>query len=285
MPHFTPRFSTIVSVELLAAHIGDPDWLIFDLRHDLMRPQWAQEKYQEAHIPGALFVAMDEDLAAKPSGRNGRHPLPVLENFVERMRTLGLHKDKQVVIYDQAQGMFAARLWWMLRWIGFDHGAVLEGGFSRWQEKRMALESATPRVSAGDFVAKPHPEWVVTIEQVRAQAQAMFLIDARVASRYRGENETIDPVGGHIPGAHNRPYTENLLPDNTFKSAGQLHQEFTAFLGGALLDTVVHQCGSGVTACHNALAMMIAGLPAMRLYAGSWSEWCCRQQEIMKADQ
>ncbi|MDR1529345.1 MAG: sulfurtransferase [Burkholderiales bacterium] len=269
-------FSTLITPQTLACHLDDPNWLIFDVRADLSEPDWGQSVYRASHIPGAIWLSLDRDLSAQSTGVNGRHPLPLPESFSQRMAQLGLSPERQVVVYDQAQGAFAARLWWMLRWIGFSVCAVLDGGFARWQKEKLPTEKIIHTSRAGKFVANPHNEMYVDADEVlgKLETSTMTLIDARSASRFRGENETIDPVGGHIPGARNRPYTDNLMPDDTFKSAKELRKEFETLLDGASLATVVHQCGSGVTACHNALAMAVAGMPAMRLYAGSWSEWC-----------
>ncbi|MCL2309753.1 MAG: sulfurtransferase [Proteobacteria bacterium] len=268
-------FSTLITVSQLAAHLDDPDWLIFDVRHDLANPSWGRRAYEEAHIPRALFVSLDSDLSAPPNGRNGRHPLPLPTLCAERLARLGVAPGKQIVAYDQGSGMFAARLWWMLRWLGHDGCAVLDGGWAQWQAAKQPISVAEETAHPANF-ALHLQDITVNADAVLANLSAptMTLIDARAASRFRGENETIDPVGGHIPGALNRPFTENLNVDGTFKPAAQLRGEFAALLKDVSTSRVVHQCGSGVTACHNILAMEIAGLPGSRLYPGSWSEWC-----------
>lgn len=269
-------FSTLIDTQELAQHLDDPDWLLFDARFDLSDSAWGRNAYQASHIPGAIYVSLDEDLSAKPTGKNGRHPLPSPEIFAQRMAQLGLSSEKQVIVYDQAQGSFAARLWWMLRWSGFDACAVLDGGFACWQQQTLPVEKTVRTPCAAEFSPTWRHEMRVEAREVLANLGTpnMRLIDARAAPRFRGENEILDAVGGHIPGALNRPYTENLTEGNRFKPAAQLRDEFEALLCHVPLANVVHQCGSGVTACHNILAMEIAGLSALRLYAGSWSEWC-----------
>lgn len=268
-------YTTLITVPQLAARLDDPDWLILDTRHDLADPSWGRRAYEEAHLPHALFVSLDDDLSAIPDGRNGRHPLPPPAQGAERLARLGVTQGKQIVAYDQGSGMFAARLWWMLRWLGLDRCAVLDGGWAQWQAAGQPVSAAAKTPRPANFVPQPRP---LTVDAGAVLAslpsRTMTLIDARAASRFRGENETLDPVGGHIPGALNRPFTENLNADGTFKPAAQLRAEFAALLGDVPASRIVHQCGSGVTACHNALAMEIAGFPGARLYPGSWSEWC-----------
>jgi thiosulfate/3-mercaptopyruvate sulfurtransferase len=275
--------STLISVPQLAAHLDDPDWLILDVRHDLADPSWGRRAYEESHIPRALFVSLDEDLSAPLNGKNGRHPLPTPTQSAERLARFGVTQGKQIVAYDQGSSMFAARLWWMLRWLGLDSCAVLDGGWAQWQAAGqtaglptgLSVSAAKETPQPAHFVPQPQ-DITVDADAVLANLsmQAMTLIDARPAPRFRGENETLDPVGGHIPGALNRPFTENLNADGTFKSAEQLRTEFAALLKDIPASRIVHQCGSGVTACHNALAMEIAGFSSLRLYPGSWSEWC-----------
>ncbi|MDR2244668.1 MAG: sulfurtransferase [Burkholderiales bacterium] len=267
--------STLVTVPQLAAHLDDPDWLILDVRHDLADPSWGRRAYEEAHIPRALFVSLDDDLSAPPNGKNGRHPLPPPTPCAERLARLGVAQGKQIVAYDQGPGMFAARLWWMLRWRGLDSCAVLDGGWAQWQAAGLPVSAVMETPQPAHFVPQPQ---AITVDAdavlANLSSQTMTLIDARPASRFRGENETLDPVGGHIPGSLNRPFTENLSADGTFKTAAQLRAEFAALLKEIPASRIVHSCGSGVTACHNALAMEIAGFSSLRLYPGSWSEWC-----------
>jgi thiosulfate/3-mercaptopyruvate sulfurtransferase len=268
-------FTTLVSPAELAAHAGDPRWIVFDCRHDLADSEAGRRAYGTAHIPGARFVHLDEDLSARKTGRNGRHPLPDAQAFCAHMAALGLSNGMQAVAYDAQGGIFAARLWWMLRWVGHDAVAVLDGGLAAWEKSGQPVTAATPAPAQGTFTGMPRP-LAVDAAYVAAHLDdgAMRLIDARAPDRFRGENETLDPVGGHIPGAVNRFFKDNLDADGRFKPAAALRAEFGNLLGAAKPAQAVQQCGSGVTACHNLLAMEIAGLQGSRLYAGSWSEWC-----------
>jgi thiosulfate/3-mercaptopyruvate sulfurtransferase len=263
----------LVSVEDLAAH---PEWRVFDCRHDLKNTEYGRQAYARGHIPGALFLHLDDDLSGAKDGRNGRHPLPDVVGFARCMSACGVDATTQVVAYDNEGGIFASRLWWMLRWLGHDKVAVLDGGLAGWKRSKRALEDAAPVVAPREFV--PHPRnMTVDSGQVLAELQSewMLIVDARSPERFRGENETLDPVGGHIPGAVNRFYFDNLDDDGCFfKPVAELRAEFDALLAGRPAESVVQQCGSGVTACHNMLAMELAGLSGSRLYPGSWSEWC-----------
>jgi thiosulfate/3-mercaptopyruvate sulfurtransferase len=267
---------TLVSAAELAPHVADADWIIVDVRHDLAQPDaWGETQYREAHLPGARFAHLDRDLSAAKSGRNGRHPLPTLEHCAALFGRLGIDGGCQVVAYDQKSGAYASRLWWMLRWLGHDAVAVLDGGFEAWKRAELPVSTAIPVPRRTQFAVRSVAPTVDMSQIVAAlPTGALTIIDARGAERYRGEIEPLDPVAGHIPGARSRPYTANADADGLFKPADTLRAEFTALLAGRPLDTVVHQCGSGVTACHNLLAMEIAGLPGTRLYPGSWSEWC-----------
>ena len=269
-------YQTLITSADLAARLNDPTVVIVDCRHDLAKLNWGREEYQLAHIPGARFLHIDADLSAKLTGRNGRHPLPEAAAFAQTLGRTGISNSTQVVAYDAQGGMFAARLWWMLRhWLGHEAVAVLDGGLDAWKKEGQALTAELPAVTPATYTLKT-PRNVVDTAFVLAHLEqpAMTLVDARAADRFRGENETMDPVGGHIPGARNRFFKDNLDASGKFKSPGVLREEFRAVLGGTPPDEVVHQCGSGVTACHNVLAMNVAGLNGGRLYAGSWSEWC-----------
>ncbi len=268
-------FSTLISVDDLAAHLDDADWIVFDCRHDLVDVAAGSRAYGEAHIRGARHINLDRDLSGTKNGSNGRHPLPDAQQFCARIAALGLRRGMQVVAYDASGGPFAARLWWMLRWAGHQNVAVLDGGWNAWLKAGGAVDAAAPVITPGDFTGAPR---AVTVDAAFIAASIggtqTRVVDARSADRFRGENETLDPVGGHIPGALNRSFQLNLGTDGRFKPAAVLQQEFTALLGTASPQQVVHQCGSGVTACHNHLAMEVAGLAGSRLYPGSWSEWC-----------
>jgi len=267
------EYGLLVSADLLAAH---PEWRVFDCRHDLKNTGYGRDAYARGHIPGALFLHLDDDLSGPADGRNGRHPLPAVEAFARRMSACGVDASTQVVAYDNEGGIFASRLWWMLRWLGHDRVAVLDGGLAGWRRSKRALEERVPTVEPKTFVPRPR-DLTVGADAVLANLQSdrMLLLDARSPERFRGENETLDPVGGHIPGALNRFYFDNLDDDGCFfKPADELRTEFSTLLGGRSPAQVVQQCGSGVTACHNLLAMELAGLTGSRLYPGSWSEWC-----------
>jgi thiosulfate/3-mercaptopyruvate sulfurtransferase len=267
--------ATLVDTGTLAAHLDDPRWVVFDCRHDLARPQAGREDYLKSHVPGARFLHLDEDQSGPMSGRNGRHPLPDPAAFAAKLGAAGVAPDSQVVAYDDQAGATAARLWWLLRWLGHDAVAVLDGGLAKWRREERPETAALPRVAPARFEPRPRPH-AVDIGFVAAHLRdpGVKLVDARSAERYRGEAEPIDPVAGHIPGSVNRFVRENLGPGGVFKPAAELRTEWQQLLAGVPAEGVVHSCGSGVAACHNLLAMEIAGLPGSRLYPGSWSEWC-----------
>jgi len=268
-------YSTLVDVATLAAHLDDPDWLVIDVRHQLADTTYGERVYAEGHVAGAVFLHCDRDLSGPMNGSNGRHPLPVPEGLAIRLGAIGIGPATQVVVYDDAQGMISGRLWWLLRWLGHARVAVLDGGLQAWLAANQRLSQEMPLLRPTNFVAMAN-DAMVDADYVQAflQTSRMYLVDARSPDRFRGENETIDPVGGHIPGAVNRFFRDNLQADGCFKPAAELRAEWLAVLAGAAPESVVHQCGSGVSACHNVLAMEIACLPGSRLYAGSWSEWC-----------
>ena len=266
--------TTLISVSDLAQHLDDPAFVIFDCRHELTNPEFGTAAYAQSHIPGARFAHQDRNLAAPLTGRNGRHPLPDPKVFAEWLSRMGVSNDNQVIGYDNAGGVYASRLWWMLRWIGHKNVAVLDGGWQAWIEAGhpVTAEVPTPRPAKVTVNVQETP---VDAKYVldNLQSPALVLIDARANDRFRGQNETIDPVGGHIPGAMNRFFKDNLTAQGLFKSPQQLRDEFRLLLDTVTPEKIVSQCGSGVTACHNLLAMEIAGLRGGRLYPGSWSEW------------
>lgn len=268
-------FRTLVSAAELAAHIDDPAWRIFDCRHDLANPALGGRAYSERHIPNAQFLQLDRDLSGPMTGKNGRHPLPDPGLLAAKLASCGVGNDAQVVGYDDAGGMYAVRLWWLLRWLGHDRVAVLDGGLPAWERAGYAPTDALPKVEPATFnwQLREHPVDTAYIEAHLGQP-GLLLLDARAADRFRGENETIDPVAGHIPGAINRSFRSNLMPDGRFKPAAQLARELKELLQDRPAERIVSYCGSGVTACHNLLALEIAGFRGARLYAGSWSEWC-----------
>jgi thiosulfate/3-mercaptopyruvate sulfurtransferase len=269
-------YSTLVSTSDLAAHLDDAGWVICDCRHDLADTEAGRHAYGESHVPGARFVHLDEDLSAPKTGHNGRHPLPDPERFARRAGELGISNGSQVVAYDASGGYYAARMWWMLRWLGHDAVAVLDGGWNAWLKAAQPVTDRLPIVKAARFTPRVRNEAVVDAGSVAARLgkTGPLLVDARSPDRYRGENETLDPVGGHIPGAINRFFRLNMDADGRFKAATILRKEFSELLGNNASGQATHYCGSGVTACHNLLAMEIAGLSGSRLYPGSWSEWC-----------
>ena len=268
-------YKTLVSAEETAAHLNDPEWIICDCRHDLADYSAGYRAYRNGHIPGARFLHVDSDLSGPKTGLTGRHPLPHPSTFSLRLGALGIDNGKQVVTYDDSGGAFAARLWWMLRWVGHERVAVLDGGWGAWQRTGLPYTVAQPAVEAATYSNRLQTQLTVDSALVTAnlQSRKAQVLDARAPDRYRGENETLDPVAGHIPGAINRFFKLNLGEDGCFKPAATLKQEFAGMLNGNSPDAIIHQCGSGVTACHNLLAMEIAGLHGSRLYPGSWSEW------------
>jgi thiosulfate/3-mercaptopyruvate sulfurtransferase len=268
MPH-----TTLVSTGALAARLSDPGWIVFDCRHDLAEPAAGERAYRESHIPGARFLHLDRDLAGPVTGRNGRHPLPDPGVLAEKLGRFGVREQSQAVAYDAHGGMYAARAWWLLRWLGHENVAVLDGGWQRWIAEQRPVSREIPAAMPGTF--KPALRDVhLDAHALLGPAGALTFVDARAPDRFRGENETLDPVGGHIPGATNRFFRDNLGAAGTFKPADELRREWRQVLGGAAPSATVHYCGSGVSACHNLLAMEIARLPGSRLYPGSWSEWC-----------
>jgi thiosulfate/3-mercaptopyruvate sulfurtransferase len=267
--------TALVDTEILARHLADPDWVVFDCRHDLTDPARGRADYASSHIPGARFLGLDQDLSAPKTGKNGRHPLPKPEELVRKLARAGVDSRRQVVAYDAQGGAMAARLWWMLRWLGHLPVAVLDGGWNRWITEGRPQTADIPKPKRARFAGKPSRIWVGA-RYVRAHLDdaRTVLLDARAPDRFRGQNETLDPVGGRIPGARNRFYRDNLDANGRFKTSETLRQEFADVLKGSDPQNVVNYCGSGVSACHNLLAMEYAGLRGARLYPGSWSEWC-----------
>ncbi|MEK6245234.1 MAG: sulfurtransferase [Pseudomonadota bacterium] len=261
---------TLVSTEELAAH---PEWRVFDCRHDLGNPDLGEQQFREGHIAGALFAHLERDLSGPTTGKNGRHPLPEPKAFVTWLGKQGLQPADQVVCYDGGPGAMAARLWWMLRWVGHETVAVLDGGFAKWQQEGRPATTDVPQVAPVAYPGRARTSMVAYLSHVEKKLKKAALLDARAPARYRGEQEPIDPVAGRIPGAKNRFNNNNLSPEGTFKKPALLRAEFKSVLSDRNPADVVHYCGSGVAACHNALAMEIAGLTGSRVYIGSWSEW------------
>ncbi len=268
-------FTTLISTAELAAHLCDANWVVCDCRHDLANYESGRNAYAQAHIPGARFLHLDEDLSGPKTGVNGRHPLPHPITFTLRLAALGIDNHKQIVAYDSSGGVYASRLWWMLRWVGHANVAVLDGGIDAWIKAGKPVTAELPAIKPTTYNPNPNPQSAVSVNEVAANLdhKKLRILDARSPDRFRGENETLDPVAGHIPGAINRFFRNNLADNGCFKPATELNAEFTSLLNAHTPASVVHQCGSGVTACHNLLAMEVAGLSGSRLFPGSWSEW------------
>ncbi len=269
---------TLVSVSQLAEHLDDVGWRIVDCRFDLADTARGERDYAQGHIPAACYAHLDRDLSSPITADSGRHPLPDPRRLITWLGSIGIGNNTQVVAYDDSGGTMAVRLWWLLRWLGHDAVALLDGGWQAWMAARLAVESGAdqPRPPA-DFAGEPDGSQVIGTRRLSAQVSggdaALLLMDARTAERFRGESEPIDPVAGHIPGAINLPLQLNLNADGTFRSAAELRALYRPAIGDYDPPQVVAMCGSGVTACHNLLAMEIAGLSGGKLYAGSWSEW------------
>lgn len=267
--------TTLIDPAGLAPHLADENWIVVDCRFDLADPAKGEQQYLEAHIPGARYAHLDRDLSGDKTGRNGRHPLPTAEQMRARFGALGIAPGRQVVAYDGDIGMYAARLWWMLRYMGHDAVAVLDGGLARWTREGRAVRGGQEQWREAIFVGAPRGNWTLDADAVLAHLNdpSPLLVDARAESRFRGEGETMDKVAGHIPGASNYFYQRNLTEEKTFKRPEELRDQWHGLLGSRPPEHVVMYCGSGVTACHNLLAMEHAGLSGARLYPGSWSEW------------
>ena len=268
--------SPLISTTELTALMNDaPNLVIVDTRHDLINPTMGRDAYAAGHIPGAIYLSIDEDLSGTKTGKNGRHPLPEAEAFAATLGAKGISNQSLVVVYDQGSAMFVGRLWWMLRWVGHNSVFVLDGGIAQWQKEGRAVATAVTTRSATTFTASAHEHMRLTVAQTLTALTdpTQRILDARAAERYRGEVEPVDPVAGHIPGAFNRAFANNLR-DGLFKPADELRREFDTILAGRAPEQLIHQCGSGVSALANMIAMEHAGIHGSRLYAGSWSEWC-----------
>lgn len=266
----------LVNTAQLRQNLQNPDWVVFDCRHDLADHTRGAKVYAEGHVPGAYFAPVETELSGQKTGRNGRHPLPAADDFAAFLNRHGVHPSTQIVAYDDVGGQYAARLWWLARWIGLTRVAVLDGGLPKWLgEGNPLARDISPARAAGTIVAHPDAAMVRTADDVLAglSSGGSVVFDARAPERYRGETEPIDKIAGHIPSAVNRFFKLNLNPDLTMRAPGELRREFEAALGSRRPAEAVHQCGSGITACVNLLAMEHAGLGGSSLYVGSWSEW------------
>jgi len=268
-------YTTLVSTEVLAARLADPSWAVVDCRFKLGDEVWGQREYLVRHIPGALYAHLEHDLSGPKTSRNGRHPLPEAEALRRTLGRLGIADGMQVVAYDQDTGMFAGRLWWLLRWLGHDAVAVLDGGLARWLAEGRPTSSSEESRAAREFRGEARPEMTVGADDVESRiAQADWrLVDARAPERYRGDSEPLDRIAGHIPGAVNHFFQWNLDESGRFRPPEDLRERFRAAIGDVEAEQIVCYCGSGVTACHNLLALEHAGIRGAKLYPGSWSEW------------
>lgn len=269
-------YKTLIDAATLAEHLGDPDWVVADCRFSLEDTELGRRNYQKAHIPGSVYAHLDEDLSSPViPGVTGRHPLPKIEGITETFSSWGIDEQVQVAAYDDGPGNIAARLWWLLRWLGHEGVAVLDGGWSAWERQRLPTQTSQETRPARSFHPRPRPELVVETREVleKLNDKEHRLLDARAPERYRGEVEPLDPVAGHIPGALNLPHAGNVDERGHFLSSKQLRARFLPALGDLPAGKAIAYCGSGVTAAHNLLAMLHAGLGEGVLYAGSWSEW------------
>jgi thiosulfate/3-mercaptopyruvate sulfurtransferase len=266
-------YTTIVATDLLASRLDD--WAVVDCRFDLQNGQWGRDQYRLAHVPGAVYASLNDDLSGALDGSNGRHPLPAIDALAATLGRLGIDRRTQVVAYDQDAGSYASRLWWLLRYLGHDAVAVLDGGWAKWAGEGRPTRSGDENRQSTIFKPSPRAELSVGLADVMAHIgdSNRVLIDARAAERFEGRSETIDRVAGHIPGAVNHFFKQNLGPDGTMLSPETLRANFERVLGGRTAADAVMYCGSGVTACQNLLAMEHGGLRGAGLYVGSWSEW------------
>ena len=270
-----PPYTTLVDTASLAAHLDDPAWTIVDCRFKLGDPAWGEHEHAMGHIPRAVYAHLERDLSGTPTGVNGRHPLPTPEALIATSSQLGIDAGQQVVAYDHDNAMYAGRLWWLLRWLGHQAVAVLDGGFAKWTAEGRpvtpGIEAALPRAFSGT----PNPAMVadVTAVDARRTDPEWRLIDARAPERFRGEIEPVDRVPGHIPGAVNLFYQGNVDERGVFRPDAEIRARLQEAMGGRPADRIICYCGSGVTACQNLLALEHAGLPGAKLYPGSWSEW------------
>jgi len=267
--------TTLIGTDALAAHLDDPDWVVVDCRFDLADTGWGERVYAERHIPRAVYAHLDRDLSGEKTGTNGRHPLPDPAALAATLGRFGIDGRVQVVANDLDSGMFASRFWWELRWLGHDAVAVLDGGFAKWTAEGRPTSDRVERSSPRVFQPRTRPSMVADLAEVEAlrTRRDARLVDARAPERYRGKSETVDRVAGHIPGARNHFFKENVDARGVFLPAEALRTRLEPDFGGVDSQRIVNYCGSGVTACHNLLALEHAGIHGAKLYPGSWSEW------------
>ncbi|MEM9162053.1 MAG: sulfurtransferase [Cyanobacteria bacterium P01_F01_bin.4] len=263
----------LVTTDWLAQHLNDPQVVVVDCRFSLPEPDLGRQQYETGHIPGAYYLDLNQDLSSPVQPHGGRHPLPDWGKFVARLNQLGIHSSlpTRVLVYDDSRFAFAARLWWMLRYLGHNHVAILDGGFGAWQAAGLPLSQEFPSERAGHFEPQPQAGWVVDIDAVRELPPNTLLIDSRSAERYRGETEPIDPIAGSVPSAVNAFWKEITDESGHLKSADELAEHWRM---ADEADDVVVYCGSGVTACVNLFSQVMAGKPMSKLYPGGWSDWC-----------
>ncbi|WP_342133556.1 sulfurtransferase [Hydrogenophaga sp. OTU3427] len=274
----------LISVDHLSQLMEtDPLLLVLDCSFDLTDAHAGRRAYDAGHVPLARHVHLDTVLSGVKNGRNGRHPLPEPQAFAHAMAALGAQSNSHIVAYDNASGMYAARLWWLLRWAGHAQVAVLDGGIEAYRRAALPLSTQAPAPATGNFDLRPTLVNTIDYRRLRTELEnpQRRVLDARAPDRFRGENENLDPVGGHIPGAHNRFFRDNLNAQGLFKPAAQLRAEFEPLMNGLPATSLVSQCGSGVTACHQLLALELAELPGATLYPGSWSEWCAQPDTVI----
>ena len=267
-------YTTLISCPDALQESRNPDTRFIDCRFDLMTPDRSEVLYQQDHLPNAIYAHLDRDLSSPITPTSGRHPLPSIELLSETFSRWGIDRETQVIVYDDNIGMFASRLWWLLRWLGHEKVAVLDGGYLQWKSKGLPLTSSLPQLDVASFTPHLQNGWIINSNEIPSQQQhGDLLVDARAPERYRGDVEPIDVIAGHIPGAVNYPLTENINEEGMFKDRICLREQITAVIGTHGAPEVIHYCGSGVSACHNILAMEHAGLHGSKLYPGSWSEW------------
>lgn len=272
------RYKNLVSAQVLTSHCDDPDWVILDCRFDFSDPTAGRRAFDSGHIPGAAYADLERDLSAPPGSSCGRHPLPEPDAIAQRFSRWGLNSDSQLVFYDANDASVAARGWWLARWLGHKHVAVLDGGMAAWQRAGLPLTTQRLQRDRGNFAANLRPNQVVDTAHLEDLLHGgALLLDARAAERFMGEVEPLDKRAGHIPGAHNHPYTANVDRRGHFLPAAELRLCYEAACCDHRPEELIVMCGSGVTACHNLLAMEIAGFSGARLYAGSWSAWSADQ--------
>ncbi len=264
----------LIDAATLARSLDRATTVVVDCRFNLLDPAAGRNAYERGHIPGARYADLDRDLSRTPGAGEGRHPLPNPSVLAAQLGEWGIGRDSTVVAYDEGGGAIAARLWWLLRWLGHTDSRVLDGGFAAWRAAGLPIETAQPTWEPARFEPQPAKmHWIASTAEVAALSAQDLLVDARGAARFRGEQEPIDPAAGHVPGAVNWPFSNALMENETFRSPEQLRHELGVLLEGRASEQVIAMCGSGVTACHVLLAMRVAGLGDGRLYAGSWSEW------------